>query len=256
MLVADGVAYFAAGMIDHDGTYLFAIDAVTGALKWQNNSTGHLNAGIRKGISAQGNLTIHDGRLILAGGNQISPAPFDLKTGKCLVKARSQGRPQSNHGRYVGVLGGKVPVAGGRILFSSPRNVSSKGSFEVHTAKRRLRLNFGGIPPAWNTSTVALVNFKHGLLTCCDTSKVLERINAKEPAKGSRGTVASDLSKTKAIRWQSSWVKATSSRRCRWWWVPMPSWPWSSTSRSTVLNPSGSWWPLTRPPARQRGDTR
>ena len=204
VLVSDGVAYFAAGMIDHDGTYLFAIDAVTGALKWQNNSTGHLNAGIRKGISAQGNLTIHDGRLILAGGNQISPAPFDLKTGKCLVKARSQGRPQSNHGRYVGVLGGKVPVAWGRILFSSPRNVSSKGSFEVHTAKRRLRLSFGGIPPAWNTSTVALVNFKHGLLTCCDTSKVLERINAKEPAKGSRGTVASDLSKTKAIRWQSS----------------------------------------------------
>jgi len=95
-------------------------------------------------------------------------------------------------------------VAGGRILFSSPRNVSSKGSFEVHTAKRRLRLNFGGIPPAWNKSTVALVNFKHGLLTCCDTSKVLERINADEPAKGSRGTVASDLSKTKAIRWQSS----------------------------------------------------
>ena len=123
VLVSDGVAYFAAGMIDHDGTYLFAIDAVTGALKWQNNSTGHLNAGIRKGISAQGNLTIHDGRLILAGGNQISPAPFDLKTGKCLAKAKSQGRPQSNHGRYVGVLGGKVPVAGGRMLFSSPRNV-------------------------------------------------------------------------------------------------------------------------------------
>ncbi len=204
VLVSDGVAYFAAGMIDHDGTYVYAIDAVTGTLKWQNNSAGHLNAAIRKGISAQGNLTIHDGRLILAGGNQISPAPFDLKTGKCLAKAKSQGRPQSNHGRYVGVLGGKVPVAGGRILFSSPRNVSSKGSFEVHTAKRRLRLNFGGIPPAWNESTVALVNFKHGLLTCCDIGKVLERINAEEPLKGGRATVASELSKTKAIRWQSS----------------------------------------------------
>jgi len=205
VLVEDGVAYFAAGMIDHDGTYLYAIDAVNGALKWQNNSSGHLNAGLRKGISAQGNLTIHDGRLILAGGNQISPAPFDLKTGKCLVKARTGGKPQSNHGRFVGVLGGQIPVAGGRILFSSPRNVSSKGSFEVHTAKRRLRLNYGGIPPAWNKSTVALVNFKHGLLTVCDTAKVIERINDDKPAaSGRRGTVASQLSKAKAVRWQSS----------------------------------------------------
>ena len=204
VLVAKGVAYFAAGMIDHDGTYLYAIDAVTGALKWQNNSTGHLNAGIRKGISAQGNLTIHGDRLILAGGNQISPAPFDLKTGKCLVGPRSGGKPQSNHGRFVGVLDGKVPVGGGRILFSSPRNVSSKGSFEVHTATKRLRLSYGGIPPAWNKSTVALVNYKHGLLTCCDTETVIKRISNEQPGTTGRGTVASQLGTAKAIRWQSS----------------------------------------------------
>ncbi len=204
VLVREGVAYFAAGMIDHDGTYLYAIDAVTGALKWHNNSTGHLNTDLRKGISAQGNLTIHDGRLILAGGNQISPAPFDLKTGKCLVGPRSQGRPQSNHGRFVGVLAGQVPIGGGRILFSSARNVSSKGSFEVHTAKKRLRLNFGGIPPAWNESTVALVNYKHGLLTCCDSDAVLSRITGDADPTTRRGTVASQLNNAKTIRWQRS----------------------------------------------------
>ena len=79
VLVNDGVAYFAAGIIDYDGTYVFALDAKTGEIRWQNNTSGHLNAEIRKGVSAQGNLSIQGNRLLLAGGNQISPAPFDLK---------------------------------------------------------------------------------------------------------------------------------------------------------------------------------
>ena len=204
VLVADDIAYFAAGIIDHDGTYVYAINATTGELKWQNTSAGHLNDGLRKGISAQGGLTIHQGRLILAGGNQISPAPFDLKTGKCLAKPRTQGRPQANHGRFVGLLAGKFPVAGGRVLFSSARNVSSKGSFEVHVGDRRLRLNYGGIPPAWDKTSVALVNFKHGLLTCCNTDEVSKRITDGKPATGRRPTVTSRLEADKAIRWQSS----------------------------------------------------
>ncbi|HNR32091.1 MAG TPA: PQQ-binding-like beta-propeller repeat protein, partial [Candidatus Hydrogenedentes bacterium] len=43
VLVRDGVAYFAAGIIDYDGTYVYAVDAATGALKWVNNTTGHLD---------------------------------------------------------------------------------------------------------------------------------------------------------------------------------------------------------------------
>ena len=204
VLVSGEVAYFAAGIVDHDGTYVYAIDARTGELRWQNNSSGHLNPGLRKGISVQGTLTIHKDRLLLAGGNQISPAPFDLKSGKCLAEPRSQGRPQANHGRFVGVLADTFPVIGGRILFSSARNVSSKGSFEVLNEKKRLKLNYGGIPPAWNKQTVALVNFKNGLLTCCDTGALSERITAGLEGTNRRNTLAANLAQKKAIRWQSS----------------------------------------------------
>ena len=78
VLVHDGVAYFAAGIVDHDGTYVYALDARTGRLQWQNNTCGHLSPELRKGVSAQGNLTIHGDQLLLAGGNQVSPAAFDL----------------------------------------------------------------------------------------------------------------------------------------------------------------------------------
>ena len=204
VLVDEDTAYFAAGIIDQDGTYVYAIDAITGKLRWQNNSTGHLNAELRKGISAQGTMTLHGDRLLLAGGNQISPAPFDRRTGKCLVGPRSQGRPQANHGRYVGVFRDKYPIGGGRVLFSAARNVSSKGSFQVHAGDKKLRLTFGGIPPAWNDNAVALVNFKNGLLTCCDADVVEQRIADGALADGRRANVAAKLVADKVIRWQSN----------------------------------------------------
>ena len=82
VLIKDGVAYFAAGIIDYDGTYVYAVDARTGKIKWQNNSCGHLNPELRKGVSAQGNLAIHGDQLLMAGGNQVNPARFDLATGE------------------------------------------------------------------------------------------------------------------------------------------------------------------------------
>ena len=35
-------------------------------------------------------------------------------------------------------------------------------------------MNFGGVPPAWDDQTVALVNFKQGKLTCLDTESAVE----------------------------------------------------------------------------------
>ena len=137
ILEHEGVVYFGAGIVDHDGTYIYALDAKTGEIIWENNSSGHLNAELRKGVSAQGNLTILDDMLVMAGGNAASPATFSLKTGECLETARKQGQPQSNGGKFIGVLGGNRLIAGGRILYSSPRNVSTKGSFEVWSADRR-----------------------------------------------------------------------------------------------------------------------
>ena len=209
VLIHEGVAYFAAGVIDYDGTYVYALDAKTGEIRWQNNSSGHLNEDLRKGVSVQGNLSILGGQLLLAGGNQVCPAQFDLKTGECKSPALTQGQPKANSGRFVGVFQDKSAIVGGRVLYSAAENVSTKGSFGAFTDKSAFRVAYGGIPPAWDNDSVVLVNFKHGKLTCCDAEKVAERFEKGlgEPNVSDRNrrwiNLTSALEKDKAIRWQS-----------------------------------------------------
>jgi outer membrane protein assembly factor BamB len=208
VLVADGVAYFAAGIVDCDGTYVYALDAKTGKIKWQNNSCGHLNPELRKGVSAQGNLAIHGDQLLMAGGNQVNPARFDLATGKCLNEPFDQGHPKANHGKFVGLLFESYPIAGGRILYASPENVANKDSFVVDSGRGVHPLNYGGIPPAWSDETIALVNFRDGKLTCCDASKVADRIE-KGPTPPERPGprfwygLANEFDRDGAVRWVS-----------------------------------------------------
>jgi len=182
ILVDDGVAYFAAGIVDQDGTYVCALDAKTGAIRWQNNTCGHFDPVLRKGVSAQGNLTIHDDKLLMAGGNQASPAIFDLATGECLNPHFEQGQPKANHGKFVGVLQDQFPIAGGRIMYTLPRNVANKDSFVLLNGGRSFPLTFGAIPPSWNDDVLALVNFRNGKLKCYDLEKVLDRIQQGPPA--------------------------------------------------------------------------
>ena len=208
VLVHDGVAYFAAGIVDYDGTYVYALDAKTGQIVWQNNSSGHLNEQLRKGVSVQGNLTIHDGQLLLASGNQISPARFDLRSGECLTKQLDNGRPKANNGKFVGVFDEDTVIQGGRILYSSARNVATKGSFQAIHNEGRIRTNFGGIPPAWNDSTITLVNFRNGTVACCDAGKFDEGIRGmlaereNNDRRRRNASLASRLIETKAIRWE------------------------------------------------------
>jgi outer membrane protein assembly factor BamB len=84
VLVQDGVAYAAAGIVNYDGTHVYALDAATGRIQWQNSATGHLDPAARTGVSVQGHLQFQDGRLLLAGGNVVSPAVFLAADGKCL----------------------------------------------------------------------------------------------------------------------------------------------------------------------------
>ncbi len=84
VLVEDGVAYFAAGIVNYDGTYVYALDAITGDIKWQNNTSGHLDRDARTGASVHGHLLILNGKLYMASGTAFSPAVYDIKTGKCL----------------------------------------------------------------------------------------------------------------------------------------------------------------------------
>ena len=208
VIVQDGIAYLAAGIIDSDGTYVYALDAKTGEIVWQNNSSGHLSPELRKGVSVQGNLAILGDQLLLAGGNQVSPAPFDIKTGELRAKPFEQGRPKANNGQFVGVFNNKSAIVGGRVLFSAADNVATKGSFAAFTDKGAVAMNFGGIPPAWDGETTALVNFKHGSITCYDTDRVLEQmqIGVEGPSDRRRGrtSLTDALRDADAVRWETN----------------------------------------------------
>ncbi|MBI5387738.1 MAG: PQQ-binding-like beta-propeller repeat protein [Verrucomicrobia bacterium] len=120
VLVEDGMAYVAAGIVNIDGTHVYALDAATGRLKWQNNTSGHLDEESLTGVSAQGHLMAADGKLFLAGGNAVSPAIYDLKDGRCLNDPKALRQTANNNvpgsfsprGNELYRIGDKVLVSG------------------------------------------------------------------------------------------------------------------------------------------------
>jgi len=121
VIVEDGIAYCAAGIANYDGIHVYALDAATGKIKWQNNSSGHLDKEARTGVSVQGHLLINDGKLYLAGGTSISPAVFDLENGKCLNDPAPLkfGGSSSPRGQELYKIGDHV-IAAGMPLYGHP----------------------------------------------------------------------------------------------------------------------------------------
>jgi outer membrane protein assembly factor BamB len=119
VVVEDGVAYFAAGITDYDGTHLYALKAATGEIVWQNNTAGHLDEWSRRGVACQGETLLHKGKLYLAGGNAASPGVFDIADGKCLTPPPSWIGTQAPRGRELDLRGEGVRVTG-QPLYSTP----------------------------------------------------------------------------------------------------------------------------------------
>jgi outer membrane protein assembly factor BamB len=128
VVVQHGVAYVAAGIVNYDGTHVYALDVASGRLRWQNNTTGHMDPEARTGVSVQGHLLVHDGRLYLPGGNAVSPAVFDIRDGKCLnnpeqhlrrVHANNVPATESPRGAELYLVGNQVRVAG-KPYYSHP----------------------------------------------------------------------------------------------------------------------------------------
>jgi hypothetical protein len=122
VLVDDGIAYVAAGIVNYDGTYLYALDAATGKIKWQNNTSGHLDRQARTGVSVQGHQLLHDGKLYLASGTSISPAVYDASDGKCLNDPAPLARCESSspRGWELSLLADQV-VACGKPFYAHPK---------------------------------------------------------------------------------------------------------------------------------------
>ncbi|MHC4656302.1 MAG: outer membrane protein assembly factor BamB family protein [Planctomycetota bacterium] len=119
ILVEDGIAYVSAGIVNYDGTYVYALDAETGKIKWQNNTSGHLDQQARTGVSVQGHQMVHDGKLYLASGTSVSPAVYNLTDGKCLNNPKPLANcvSQSPRGWELSLLGEQV-VACGRPFYA------------------------------------------------------------------------------------------------------------------------------------------
>ena len=84
VVVQDGTVYAAAGIAHYDGTYVYALDAATGKVKWHNDTSGATSKVVQSGVSLQGSLAVRDGRLRFLGGGVHETALYDLATGKCL----------------------------------------------------------------------------------------------------------------------------------------------------------------------------
>ncbi len=188
VLVRDGVAYAAAGIIDYDGTYVCALDAESGKLLWQNSSSAHLDESLRKGVSVQGNLTFADGRLWMASGNVFSPASFDLDKGDFLLNAKylgagaGDGSPRTNRGEEMCVLNDEFVLFGGRLMYSAYENVVNPGFFDVakiipgQGIEKPVRLCSGKIPPVWNEEGVVLINGRLGKPTGYSMEAIAGRV--------------------------------------------------------------------------------
>jgi outer membrane protein assembly factor BamB len=121
VLVEDGIAYVAAGLVNYDGTYVYALDASTGDVRWCNDSSGHLDEAAKTGVSVQGSLLLHGEKLYLAGGNAVSPAVYDVRDGRCLNDGAALADCQSTspRGWELFLVGDRV-IACGRPFYTHP----------------------------------------------------------------------------------------------------------------------------------------
>jgi outer membrane protein assembly factor BamB len=150
VLVEEGVAYAAAGIVNYDGIHVYALDAVTGEIKWQNNSSGHLNPEARTGVSVQGHLLLDQGKLYLAGGTSVSPAIYDAVTGECLndVEPLQQVGSMAIRGRELYKVGDQV-VAAGMPLYGHP----DFPVYDPSVYKRTLHTSSRGRDVIWQNSS-------------------------------------------------------------------------------------------------------
>jgi outer membrane protein assembly factor BamB len=181
VLVQEGVAYAAAGIIDYDGTYVCALDAESGKPKWDNTTSGHIDKQLRKGVSAQGILTIAGNRLWMPGGNIISPAYYNLKNGKCLSRSVGNGSPRANRGEEVGVLKDDYLIFGGRLQYSGIPNYVNPAAFTIAKISsdgigKALPIGFGKIPSAWSADKFVMANGPLSVPACIDTDALLEHL--------------------------------------------------------------------------------
>ena len=119
ILSAGSVAYLAAGIINYDGTHLYALDVATGQIKWQNNTSGHLDPEQHSGVSVQGAMILAGDKLYLPGGNAVSPGVYNAADGRCLNDpAELQKKAFNNNPAAHGPRGNEAYLVGNDVVIA------------------------------------------------------------------------------------------------------------------------------------------
>lgn len=174
VLVQDDTAYLAAGIVNYDGTYVYAIDPTTGYVRWCNDSSGHLAPEAQVGVSAQGHLLANQGLLYLAGGNAVSPAVYDQRDGKCLNDPDPLARCESTspRGWELFLVGDRV-IACGRPYYAHP----DIPVYDHTVTKKILHARSGDRDIVWldNTTLMCFDQISNEALNRCVTDEKIPR---------------------------------------------------------------------------------
>jgi outer membrane protein assembly factor BamB len=134
------IVYFAAGIWPSDGIYLYALDAASGDILWQNTDSGYINmpqphggAVAESGISAQGYLVASNDRLLVPTGRAV-PAALD----------RNDGTFEYFHLQQFGQNGGSAAMAYGPAFFNGG------GAYRLDDGQRILSIGTGPLAATEN----------------------------------------------------------------------------------------------------------
>jgi outer membrane protein assembly factor BamB len=232
VLVQDGVAYTAASLLNMDATHVYALDAKTGHIIWQNNSSGLPNESSEDGATAVGTLTIAQGRL------WVRTTSYDLKTGTFRLYADPKNPNVANRNgggnsllhRYTGVIHGKYLLFGGRRFYESqsrpmpigrspqPLSIIELNADGTGVFPRIDLANYTGAFAAWDDrqliATPVLEDktsingaIKHSPILCWDLAKTVSLAQAQRAEAAKISDYVAQVKWNAKLNSKNSWEK-------------------------------------------------
>jgi len=172
--VQDDVAYVAAGLVNYDGTHVYALDPASGKVRWCNDTSGHLDSDALAGVSVQGHFLLDKDRLYLAGGNAVSPAVYDIRDGRCLndPDPLAECESTSPRGWELFLVGDRV-IACGRPYYLHP----DVPVYDHTVAKKMFHASTGEHDIVWldNTKVLCYPLLEKEALSQCVTDEKIPR---------------------------------------------------------------------------------
>jgi len=152
VVAQNGLVYAVAGLADHDGLYVTALDGATGKVKWMNSETGKCSPQRTDGVSLTGYVSLTGGELQFGGGPVFARSRLDATTGQWLNLPKENSKPYpaiafypyfpAGHDQYQTI---HLVLSDGRILDQTVGRGSSFGPLGLLSATPP----GSKLPPGW-----------------------------------------------------------------------------------------------------------